>query len=190
MKPHQYPKSEADKIPTLDYREHPANLDILLPVRRPWRRLGDVDYRDPDCTCLLTICTQDRARVFAEPRFAQKAKDVLLNQCIRVYYRLFAYVIMPDHVHIVLQPGHSGWSAGKIVGRWKSYVTHCLKEMGVKGSSWQRDFDDRVLRLDERGSEGLMKMIAYVLENPVRKGLAKTWREYPFCGCFVDLDKL
>jgi hypothetical protein len=43
--------------------------------------------------------------------------------------------------------------------------------------------------MDEREGIGLVRMIAYVLENPARKNLVKDWRDYPYCGCLVELDE-
>jgi REP element-mobilizing transposase RayT len=187
MKPHQYSRDEVDKIPTRDHRPHPGNPDILLPVRSQWRRLRDVDYRDPECWCLVTVCTKARERFFSDHAKAAGVRDVLLHQCIRFQYRLHAYVIMPDHVHLVVAPGISGLSIGQIVGKWKGFSAKRLWALGVKGSPWQCDFDDRVLRSREREGMGLAAMIAYVMNNPVRAGLAKRWEDYAFCDCFVDL---
>jgi REP element-mobilizing transposase RayT len=50
---------------------------------------------------------------------------------------------------------------------------------------WQKDFFDHILRSDE----DLGAQVRYIAGNPVRKGLVKGWREYPFTGSIgVDLD--
>ena len=36
-------------------------------------------------------------------------------------YRLLAWVVMPNHVHVLIEP-LDGWSIGTIVGSWKSYT--------------------------------------------------------------------
>jgi putative transposase len=188
MKRNQYARSKEDAILTREHRVHPHNPDILLPLRRSWRRLGDVSYRDPDCRCLVTICTLDKVPVFGDNARARLASDVLREQHERVRYDLFAYVVMPEHVHWVLAPGRSGLSIGEIVGRWKSFVLTRMMGKGRQRTIWQRDFDDRILRLDEREGSGLTRAIAYVMENPVRRNLARHWRDYPYGGCFVDIE--
>jgi putative transposase len=186
-----YSPAEIDQIPTRAFIPHTSRHDIYLPVRRSWRRLSSIDYRDPDCTCLVTSCLRDRVPLFAEPRAARVAKDVLLEQQRMLRHHLTAYTIMPDHVHLVLAPGDSGRSIGQIVGKWKSFVTVRLKaERIVSASPWQRDYDDRVLRSGERAGTGLAKLVAYTLGNPVRKGLARDWRDHPYSGCFVDLEDI
>jgi len=76
MKRFQYLKSEEDRIPTKEHRVHPNNPDILLPFRRSWRRLGNIDYRDPDCRCLVTLCTLDKVPVFGDSARAQLASNI------------------------------------------------------------------------------------------------------------------
>ncbi len=52
---------------------------------------------------------------------------------------------------------------------------------GVEGRIWQESFWDHFLRADER----VERVVEYVLNNPVRKGLAANRREYPFAGSLV-----
>ena len=190
MKRYQYTKRDEDRIPTREHRVHPANPDILLPLRRGWRRLGNIDYRDPDCVCLVTCCTRDKAPFFESPRRIRVVRDALLGEYEARRFQLLAYTLLPDHAHVVLAPGRSRLSVGRIVGGWKSLVARRLWPTGVDRTPWQRDYDDRVLRSDEKEGLGLQRMIAYVLNNPVRKGFVQDWRHYPYSGCFVDLDSL
>jgi hypothetical protein len=48
--------------------------------------------------------------------------------------------------------------------------------MNQIGRVWQTESFDHVLR----SSESLDAKIAYILENPVRAGLASDWKEYPW----------
>ena len=89
-----------DNLPTRSYIVHPKDPDIYLPVRRDWRRLLDIDYRDPDCVCLVTICTRDRVPVFSRPPAAAIAKQLAEERPLRFHYSLLAYTILPDHVHM------------------------------------------------------------------------------------------
>jgi REP element-mobilizing transposase RayT len=43
---------------------------------------------------------------------------------------------------------------------------------------WQKDFYDHVIRTNE----DIAAQVRYILDNPVRKGLASSWEEYPFKG--------
>ncbi len=187
--PH-YSWREIDDIPTKDFRIHPRDPDVLLPLRRNWRRLAHVDYRHPDCICLITVCVKADLEISAAAHAATAARDQLIALLSKHRFRLDAYTFMPDHAHLVLSPGTSGLSIGRIIGAWKSLTARHLWSLGYTGSPWQRDYDDRVLRWDETSGEQYGRMIAYVLNNPVRKGLVGNWRDYPFTGCFVKLPGL
>ena len=50
-----------------------------------------------------------------------------------------------------------------------------------KGKLWQRYGYERTLRKDE----DIVTVARYILENPVRAGLARTVEEYPFVGSMV-----
>jgi hypothetical protein len=57
----------------------------------------------------------------------------------------------------------------------KSASAHLInRQLKRNGGVWQEESFDHVLR----SSEGLDAKVNYVLQNPVRKGLAKDWREY------------
>jgi putative transposase len=57
----------------------------------------------------------------------------------------------------------------------KSASAHVMnRKAGNHGVIWQEESFDRILR----SSENLDAKIAYILENPVRGGLANDWWEY------------
>lgn len=90
------------------------------------------------------------------------------------------YCIMPDHVHVVgsVQPG--GTHQRKFIQSLKKRAT---MHAGRQQRLWQESFYDHVLR----GDEDLLSVCVYVLNNPVRKGLAKDWREYAHCWLSSDV---
>jgi len=57
-----------------------------------------------------------------------------------------------------------------VISKWKEWVA---KEIGI---AWQRDFFEHRLWHDESHRE----KADYILQNPVRKGLAADPREWPF----------
>jgi hypothetical protein len=50
------------------------------------------------------------------------------------------------------------------------------RALGRKGSVWQAESFDHVLR----SSESLDAKIAYILANPIRAGLVTKWEDYPW----------
>lgn len=63
-----------------------------------------------------------------------------------VRYRLHAWCIMPNHVHVIVEalPDHD---LSKIIHSWKSYTAHKANEiLGLKGPFWQRDAYNHIIR--------------------------------------------
>ncbi len=80
-----------------------------------------------------------------------------------VRYKLIAYVIMPNHVHVLIN-AYPGFELGRIVKSWKSYSSSRINELtGKDGNSrlWQRGYWDRYIR-DEKH---FYKTIEYIKKN-------------------------
>lgn len=83
-------------------------------------------------------------------------------------YTVFAWCVMPNHVHVVLQPG-SGHTLPAVLHSWKSYTSlRANRLLGRRGPVWQSEYYDHLIR----DRTDLMRQIAYVLRNPASVGLA------------------
>ncbi len=79
---------------------------------------------------------------------------------------------MPDHIH-VLALTH-GPSLIEMIRRLKGRSAADLRRrLGIRGV-WQASFHDQMVREPER----LIEILRYVLNNPVRAGLVREWRDY------------
>jgi REP element-mobilizing transposase RayT len=86
-------------------------------------------------------------------------------------YRLFAWCVMPNHVHVVFEifPGHA---LPEVIHSWKSFTAKRANEiLGLRGTFWQREYYDHLIR-DEAE---LARAIRYVGENPRKAGL-RDWK--------------
>jgi REP element-mobilizing transposase RayT len=82
-------------------------------------------------------------------------------------YRLYAYVVMNDHVHVIFTPEPNQEPAGVVRDR-KSFTANRLQRVhGRTGSVWLKDYYDRIVR-DEAD---LLQKMQYVLDNPKRRWL-------------------
>jgi len=105
------------------------------------------------------------ACLLQDPRCAEIVQQELL-QHDAVRYRLLAWCVMPNHVHVVLEQGAD--LAGT-VRRWKSWTARAINvALNRKGRVWRREYFDRFARNERH----LGVMIAYVESNPVAAGLA------------------
>ena len=81
-------------------------------------------------------------------------------------YRLLAWCIMPNHVHVVVRL-FPGQELAKVVKAWKNFSAKAANQaLGRKGRFWQREYYDRLIR---NGDE-LDRAIRYVVENPAKAG--------------------
>ena len=134
-------------------------------------RLPAECYRRGD-PFFLTICTQGRAPVIiGEVR--ELIAGFLRRQSADNAGAAFGWVLMPDHVHVLL---HGASDAVQWVRGFKSAVTSTLRRKNVTGFAWQRSFHDRGIRKNDR----LDDVALYLLENPVRAGLCAWFDQWPW----------
>ena len=104
-----------------------------------------------------------------QPEIAGIVEEALLHfdgEC----YRLLAWVVMPNHVHALIQP-REGQRLGDIVSSWKRFSARMAnRHLGRTGTFWQDDYWDTYIR-NERHYEST---VPYIENNPVNAGLVKT----------------
>jgi REP element-mobilizing transposase RayT len=83
---------------------------------------------------------------------------------------------MPDHIHAFGTPGLVPMPSLKTwVAYWKRLVSEACPQVD---RLWQRDFWD----LQMRSYAHYVERRSYVRENPVRKGLVPSVRDWPYQG--------
>jgi len=86
-------------------------------------------------------------------------------------YTLYAWCVMPNHVHVVLRP-HPNYPLSEILHSWKSFSAKKANTvLGRKGEFWRQEYYDHLIR-DE---QDFAHAIEYVLDNPAKAGL-KNWK--------------
>ena len=90
-------------------------------------------------------------------------------------YRLLAWVVMPNHVHALIEV----WQVplGKILQGWKGYTSkEANRILGREGTFWEEDYFDRYIRDEDH----LRRVIRYIENNPVKAHLARSAAEWPW----------
>ena len=87
---------------------------------------------------------------------------------------LHSYCLMPDHLHFVAHVAEGGMDLITFVQYSKSQLKRGAGDL-CPPNLWHRSFHDRVLWTQRE----LLDACDYVVQNPVRAGLVRTWREYP-----------
>jgi REP element-mobilizing transposase RayT len=91
-------------------------------------------------------------------------------------YRLFAWVVMPNHVHLLCRPC-PGHSLAEIMHSVKSFTsTTANKMLGRSGRFWQKEYFDRYIR----NAGQFARTVAYIENNPVKANLCDRSEEWPF----------
>ena len=84
------------------------------------------------------------------------------------FYHLFAVVVMPDHVHLLLRPA-DGFTLSRVMQGLKSESAKRLNaSRGTAGRAWQAESWDRIVRDEDEFAEKYL----YMLGNPVKAGLS------------------
>jgi REP element-mobilizing transposase RayT len=92
-------------------------------------------------------------------------------------YQLRAWVVMPNHVHVVLWP-MPNYTLSGIVQSWKGYTAReANKLLGRTGQPfWQPEPFDRWIRNDQEYE----RCCRYVVNNPVKAGFCKVPEAWPW----------
>ncbi len=84
---------------------------------------------------------------------------------------------MPDHQHLIVTGTNLEADPLKFIKAYKQKTGYWLVENQIN-AKWQKDFFDHIIRKEQ----GLINIAKYILNNPVRKGLAEQWQDYPYKG--------
>jgi putative DNA methylase len=119
--------------------------------------------------------------VLRDPRCAQIVEDALLHfDCDR--YMLLAWVVMPNHVHVVAEMADDV-RLGSVVASWKKFSAQYINgTLGRSGRLWFKDYFDRWIRNEEH----LRNAIAYTHANPVKAWLCQTEGEWRWSSAWSE----
>ena len=135
-------------------------------------------FQNRDRTYFVTFVTQGR---WTLPR---RARDIVFAEIVRQHQQtafVLTAVVMPDHVHSVLQPlwDESGvaLAVSEILRLLKGRSSRAINlALSRGGSVWQQESHDYQIRSEE----SLIRKCEYVAENPVRKGLCTSPDDWPW----------
>jgi REP element-mobilizing transposase RayT len=171
----------ADSLPQAVLLQLEAELKTLPAEKRDVQRRKRID---------AWIDAGHGSCVLRKPSIADMVQESLLTFDSQ-RYRLLAWVVMPNHVHVLFQP-MNGWTVAKIVASWKKFTAREIcddrrnkaganQEIGVPGRAgagapvWHREYWDRYIR-DQKHFD---QTVGYIHMNPVKAGLAaraESWR--------------
>jgi putative transposase len=130
-------------------------------------------------TFFITSPTHDRRRLFQVDANAELFLDTVQHYRREGHYKLHAFVVMPDHIHLLLTP--QSITLERAVQLVKGGFSH---RIGSKFPVWQRGFAD--LRMRDR--EDYLTHVNYIHDNPVRARLCQTPEDYRYSSAYRQAD--
>ncbi|MBN2037614.1 MAG: transposase [Chitinispirillaceae bacterium] len=161
-------------------------------------------YNTPGHAHMLTFTCYHKRNYLSDP----KACEILVEEIGKsrhIYsFLLWAFVVMPDHVHLLLWPAEDGYDISKVLSGIKQYASkrygRFLKE--TNRSRYERFLVRHGTNLAFtlwRPGGGfdrnawhepvINRMIRYIENNPVRKNLVKRPEEWPWSSAFTRYHK-
>lgn len=128
----------------------------------------------------MTFSTYHRRKLLAVETYVRLFLQTLYRHRREGRYELHAFVVMPEHVHLLLTPARD-ITIERAVQLIKGAYSHELG--GIIGRSqeiWQRGFTDHRIR----NQQDFMHHRNYIHRNPVERGMVNDAHEYRYCSAF------
>lgn len=133
----------------------------------------------PNSYVFITSITKNRNAIFLKQENVTLLFETI-NTVLGLYpFNLYAYVIMPDHFHWIIELGDGFQDFSKIVHSFKrNFTLNYKKEHNINHtlSLWQKRFWDHVIR-DE---PDLQNHLDYIHRNPVKHKMVDHPNQYQF----------
>ncbi len=176
--------------------EHPASASSRGPAQAPgarfWKR-SLPHYERPQGIYHITCGTRDR-------RVLSPAARTIVRDAWKHFhkerYDLFAVCVMPDHMHVIIQPlvkdgAASGdpvfWGLDQIMHSIKSFTANEVNKVEKREGSnvWEEEYHDRLIRSDA----DLEEKFLYVCRNPWEDGIVTPEEEYEWLWTWTGMER-
>ena len=132
----------------------------------------------PGGTYFVTTDTWERRKVFLKSTAAELVGAKLFEFRDKGRYYVHAYVVMPEHFHVLLTPGMTT-SLERAIGLIKGGSSFEIgKALRMRFPVWHEGFTEHEIR-DEQDYE---THVRYIQSNPVKAGLVREAKDYPYCS--------
>src|SRR5215467_5534287 len=147
-------------------------------MSKPARNSAPRSIETDERTFFVTSKTIEGKALLQSDRMATLFIDVLRSYVAQGRFVVNEFVVMRDHVHLIITVDHT-MSIEKAVQLIKgNYSYRAGKEFGLRGTIWQRGFSE--VRILNRAA--FLKYRSYIEQNPVEAGLVERAEDYPHCS--------
>ena len=135
---------------------------------RKYPRIKGYDYSQNNFY-FITICTDQKKCIFGKVNSLNKFGEIVEKALKKIEehfsgIRIDKYVIMPNHIHVIVEIAGKGSNLINAVGSFKSAVTKKIHETDPELKVWQRSFYDHVIR----NQKSYEKIWNYIETNPIK----------------------
>ena len=124
-------------------------------------------------TFFVSAITSNRRHIFQTEQNALLFIETLQHYRAQGLYKLHAYVVMPDHIHLLLTTADLSSALRHVKGGFS-------RRIASKFPIWQQGFTDHLV-LD---ADQFHARRDYIHQNPVRARLVADWKDYPYSSAF------
>ncbi|MDE5687827.1 MAG: transposase [Paramuribaculum sp.] len=153
----------ADSLPQTKIRELnelTSNFEHCHP--KPWDEATKLEYSKLLGPVEERLLHNGYGRCVLRNECCRKILSEAIKKCDRINYRVIAYVIMPNHVHLLIQL-YGDNKLEKIMHSIKRHSARKINELlGFSGTLWLKESFDRLGRSDDH----LKHCISYIKSNP------------------------
>jgi putative transposase len=136
---------------------------------------GDSPSRSNNRIHLFCYCQPPGKKKSISGREDSPVIEVLLSYRTQKKYLLHEFVVMPDHLHLIITPkGITLERSMQLIKGGFSFQFN--KNLKTRRESWQPSFFDRRVR----DAFEYQKFKDYIHHNPVKRGLCKNPQEFPY----------
>jgi len=147
-----------------------------MTIHRHVARLPPENYLGRQ-TYFVTIYCDHQAPYVAEKTTAHHVLSLLLECAASHSYRLHAYCLMPDHLHILAEGAHDRCNLLEFIRLFKQRTAFQFRK-SHRVALWESSYYDHILR----PADQIEDVACYIWWNPVRKRLSTSPQEFPYSG--------
>ncbi|MCU1272137.1 MAG: transposase [Acidobacteriaceae bacterium] len=134
----------------------------------------------PPGTYFVSFSTWQRARLFVVEPYAKLFLKTQYGYKRQGSFLLHSFVLMPEHVHLLLTPAHDT-TLERVVQLIKGGYSHNFgSEFGRNKEVRQRGFTDHRIR----DAQDFVTHREYIHQNPIRRRLVQNTSDYKYCSAF------
>jgi putative transposase len=133
----------------------------------------------PPGTYFVTFITWQRLRLFVVEPYVRLFLKTLYSYKRRGRFQLHAFVLTPEHVHLLLTPA-SDVTLERAIQLIKGGYSRAFGLEFRGREVWQRGFTDHRIR----DAEDFARHKEYIHQNPVKRMLVERAMEYRYCSAY------